>query len=268
MAILPVSSIKLDTNNIPSFRGDMEGEPKREPNRVSGVRKLATVPVVVLMTLNPSLSAQAAGNNAPEPKQITMEMPYAAPTHSQSAEPMYDFAAEAAALAEAPESAPTPQVCSDKNLPRAQRVQQDYDFESQLPYPQAKPLLVQKFSSDGHNYAIVYASGRTGLEYKIEDVYIFEKGEPLQELKRISAIGDHNIGPNEEFCGVLVTRRVYDKEKKEQGILEKEIRLPDEVAENLIKLLTNNLQWENNTLIDYVETNSNRLLPAKAKFID
>ena len=165
------------------------------------------------------------------------------------------------------DSEQTNQVCPDKGLPKIKRVQHDYDFESQLPHSKAKPKIVQRFSSDGHNLTIVYASGNFWGEDYIENVYIFEEGEPLLELKEVDAFVDHNIGPTSEFCGALITREVYDKNGRAQGIIEKEFRLPDEVAETLVALLTNKLEWKNQTNIGYIETKSDQLLPTKPRLI-
>ena len=159
------------------------------------------------------------------------------------------------------------QECPDKQLPRAQRLQYDFDFEAQLPFSKAKPLLVQKYSEDGHDYAVVYASGDFWGEKCIENVYVFDKGEPLLELKEVDAIVDHNTGSKTEFAGILITRRVYDSNGYQKGVIEKELRIPDEVAQTLADFLTNDLEWENKTNIGYIETKSTQLLPTKPRVI-
>lgn len=163
------------------------------------------------------------------------------------------------------DSEQTNQVCPDKDLPRGKRVQHDYDFESQMPQSKAKPKIVQRFSSGGHNLTIVYASGDFWGENCIENVYIFEEGEPLLELKKVDAFVYHNIGPTSEFCGALITREVYDKNGRAQGIVEREFRLPDEVAQTLADLLTNDLEYENYSNIGVIETKSFQLLPPKTR---
>lgn len=159
------------------------------------------------------------------------------------------------------------QECPDKQLPRAQRLQYDFDFEAQLPFLKAKPLLVQKYSEDGHDYAVVYASGDFWGEKCIENVYVFDKGEPLLELKEVDAFVDHNTGPNTEFAGILITRRTYDSNWNQKGVIEKELRIPEEVQNTLIKLLLNELEWENKTNIGYVETKDAILFPTRIRAI-
>lgn len=265
MTILPVSSISLNGKSRISFIGDKEVYPKDQqytppvdgdmevsPRESKGRgARYASVPVAVWMVLNPALSAQAAEMSTPEPKQITMEMPYS-PVESDS-EVMYAYpAAPAAAKQEVP----------DKHLPPNQRLQYDYDFESQFYLSKnQKPVLVQKFSSGTHNYAIVYCTDKKWAPNSIRGVYLFEKGEPLIELKRITALVDHNIGPNDEFCGALVVQDVYNDAKELKGSMKYEIKLPDDIAENLVKLLTNDLEWKNESAMDYIEVNSNKLIP-------
>lgn len=224
MAILPVSSVKLDSNSRLNFTGDKEVSPRENHYKGASVGKYATVPVVVLMTLNPSLSAQAAGSNAPEPKQITMEMPYAAPTHSQSAEPMYDFATEAAALAEAPESAPqTNAIKGSKAWYNTKKVVESFPFVS-----------------DGKKYSMQYMTSNTNNK-EITTVYFIPDGydkysEDNIEPPMFEKLILHNLGnDNDSFAGAwTVETAVVDGS---MSLVYKEIKLPDDIADKLIDML-------------------------------
>ena len=261
MAILPVSSVNLDSNNRVGFRGDMEVAPlKRVDSDMEGkartsVGKYATVPVVVLMTLNPSLSAQAAGNNAPEPKQITMEMPYA-PSEASEAEPMYDFASEAAALS-APESAP--QTSS-----------------TEAPYGWAWLKTEEiKFSHRGKTPISGFDMLYTTVEGDIEDpkeiqfVYIILDKEnkapnnPNACPPLVRELIYHKLADGREFCGVKIEENTVDKQGKTTGYMESEIKIDDDTANLLMDLLLNQSGWNNKTGIKYSATTSPRLIPPK-----
>ena len=228
MAILPVSSVNLDSNNRVGFRGDMEVAPlKRVDSDMEGkartsVGKYATVPVVVLMTLNPSLSAQAAGNNAPEPKQITMEMPYA-PSEASEAEPMYDFASEAAALS-SPESAPQ---TSGVNAPKAW-------------YNTHKIIESFPFVSDGKKYTMQYATLNSD-ESQVSAVYFIPDGYDKYAKGNVkpptfAKLVLHNLGNGENFAGAWV--RESKIEDGRPATIYKEVELPDDIANRLIDMLS------------------------------
>jgi len=248
MAILPVSSVNLDSNNRVGFRGDMEVAPlKRVDSDMEGkartsVGKYATVPVVVLMTLNPSLSAQAAGSNAPEPKQITMEMPYA-PSEASEAEPMYDFASEAAALS-SPESAP--QTSGVSSTKRSSYVAPDItQYE-------------RKFTAlDGKKYTMYYTdymkNTHNNKDIVMEIYFVPEDYKPINIGYRndenippkMTGFLYHDIGKDKEFVGAKVVRHETYGEgyKKYSEIYEYEIPLPTDIANEIIDLITEKTKY-------------------------
>lgn len=256
MAILPVSSANLDSNNRVGFRGDMEVAPlKRVDSDMEGkartsVGKYATVPVVVLMTLNPSLSAQAAGNNAPEPKQITMEMPYAAPTHSESAEPMYDFASEAAALS-APESAPQ---TSSTEAPYGWGYLNDY-----------KILYSTNATGNGEKRYLVFEQDPLNENYEISTMYFIKAGSVGPKYiapPMIQELVYHDLGKNDEYCSVKVVGAII-KNGKDIGREYYEERIDDQTAQILIDILSYKSKWENRAGLKFSVTKDPNIADVK-----
>ncbi|MBR1460014.1 hypothetical protein IJ596_00065 [bacterium] len=246
MAILPVSSVNLGTSKKINFKGDMEVSPREQYTRSDGDKevsprhsgmsrgaKYASVPVIVMMTLNPALSTKAAELSSQDPKQITMEMPYA-PTETE-AEPMYDFASEAEALS-TPESA---SQTTGVNAPNAW-------------YNTHRVVESFPFVSDGKKYSMQYMTSNSGGK-EIDIVYFIPNGYDKNARENVEPpmfekLVYHNLGKVEDnFAGA------WTSEVKIIGgspsTIYKEIRLPDEITGKLVDMLSGDYKMPPNKYI-------------------
>ncbi len=253
MAILPISSINLGSRSSISFKGDKEVYPKDSqytppvdgdmevsPRKSKSRRaRYASVPVAVWMILNPALSAQAGEMSTPEPKQITMEMPYS-PVESDS-EVMYAYAA-----------APVEATSSSSAAP--------YGWAS-LKGENILTAKRGKTSVTGFNMLYTNIESYDGNN-TVRYVYIISDDENTAPTNfnaappRVKELVYHKTGDGRDFCGVVITGHIVDRNEKINGYMTSEIKIDDDTANELIDLLSGDSRWNNKTKIEFRTTNS------------
>ncbi len=245
MAILPVSSVDFNARSNVSFarKNDSEGAPA-DRGMTAPLGK--TVPVIVLMAMNPALlnSAATMSNLQGEeenPNLITM------------AEPAQNFEIDDATY-----------VMQPKTVKETQDVKKaPYGWNLFL---QDDIVEVNKGHNALGNFDMVYTNNRIDESGSISDVYIVQKSRDIPAKSafhppKVFKLMYHNIGKDKEFCGVITKEDLLDENGQYISGIEKEIRLDDDTAQKLIDLVTNHSKWKNNTFIKICETKSERLFP-------
>ncbi len=121
---------------------------------------------------------------------------------------------------------------------------------------------------DGKKYYIVY-SGISKADY-VNKVTLFPEGFKVSEdgvlLPWVQELVYHDLGKGKEFCGVIVrsAKKLQNGKYKE---MTEEIRLPNEVSQNLINFLADDTQMENRTSISYSKTKSAQLRQTKINIL-
>lgn len=238
-AILPVSSVSFARKN------NSEGAPY-DGGMTAPLGK--TVPVIVLMAMNPALlnSAATMSNLQGEeenPNLITM------------AEPAQNFEIDDATYVMQPET-----------IGKSQSVNKPpYGWNLFL---QDDIVEVNKGHNALGNFDMVYTNNRIDESGSISDVYIIQKSRNIPAKSafhppRVYKLMYHNIGRDKEFCGVITKEDLLDEGGNYLGSLETEIKLDDDTAQKLIDLITGHSNWKNNTGIRIYETTSDMLKPGK-----
>ena len=239
MAILPVSSVDFNARSNVSFarKNDSEGAPA-DRGMTAPLGK--TVPVIVLMAMNPALlnSAATMSNLQGEeenPNLITM------------AEPAQNFEIDDATYVMQPETARETQ--NSKNY---------------ILGPRRKALKVDQLKNFDDTYDIVYTSSSTFGEGAIEMIYFFENGElDYGKSGRMDALVFHNLGKEEEYCGAYIIQPIYDNKNEYVRTIAYELELPNDIAQTIINILSDGDPWENKTPIKFIETKNKYTTPAK-----
>lgn len=200
MVVSAVNGVKFNTqrNNI-TFRGEADTAPKHEPKRASNLVK---VPVIVMMTLSPSL-LNSAGATAENYKDADY--------------PQTELLAMAT---------PEPQSTSRTT----QGVPREVSSE--------KVQYKRNFSSNGTQYTMYWVNptknGDQNNNY-VKEVYLIPNGYQSSSEKcppQLDKIRLHEVPGQGAFVGAIVREK-----KANQNWYQREIKLPDEVANQLMDLV-------------------------------
>ncbi len=238
MVVSAVNGVKFNTHrsNI-TFSGESETAPKQTPKRANNFVK---VPVIVMMTLSPSLlnSAGAAAEN-----------------YQDGEFPQTELLAMAA---------PEPQS----------RINSATRTSSYV-----KPELVQyqkKFSSNGTQYTMYWVEPnkkRNPNSNYVREVYFVPNGYRPEGSgsghdwncpPQLSGIRFHDLGTGKEFVGAVV------KEKKSnQNWYKREIKLPEEISDDLMDLVKGrtNFQVPQNGALDRMFGGANMELTTSSELL-
>lgn len=121
------------------------------------------------------------------------------------------------------------------------------------------------FMKNGKKYYIVY-SGINNADY-VDKVTVFPTGFDSPKGTQVPYIQEliyHDLGKGKEFCGIIVRSRVT-LSNGDSKVTKEEIRLPNEVAQNLIDFLADDTKMENRTSISYSKTKSAQLRQTKVE---
>ena len=247
MAILPVSSVSFGRRNTVSFV--QQDKSKDLPINTGMTPSLGkSIPVIVLMAMNPALLNSAATMNnlqtkEGKPEAITMVVPVNEPE------------VDAATFVMHPEA-----VKDVQNVKKAPYGWEIFELDDIVDSYHGKNAL--------GSFDMVYTNNRIDESGSISDVYIIQKSrdipaKPEFHPPRVYKLLYHNIGKDKEFCGVITKEDLLDESGKYLGSLETEIKLDDDTAQKLIDLITGHSNWKNNTGIRIYETTSNMLRPGK-----
>lgn len=235
------------TNSYVNFVGqnsrknnsDTEGSPV-EYNRRSN--NLVKVPVIVLMAMLPAMmNAKTPVTNLSETNGAKTEM--VAPILIDSEE--LDEMTTIAPYFSNPQNAQTKAPFGVTSL-LGQKI---YHYDT--------------FMKDGKKHYIVYSSIRTP-DY-VDKVSVFPEGFPNKSgvlLPWVEELVYHNLGKGKEYCGIIV-RSVNKLQNGRYKTTYEEVRLPNEVAQNLIDLLADDSTMKNATSIKYSKTKSPNLRQTK-----
>ncbi len=230
MVVAPVSNINLKTykNNV-HFGHRAEED---EQNKVSHTPKKASnfvkVPVIVMMAMSPAMlngisSAQAQDNNYERMELLAMASPSAAPQSTSSTQNNYAYGWS---------GIKTYQVRFAKDI-----------------------------VANGTGYKMVYTAynNKNADPKLVENVYLIKNGtscsQPAAFPPKVQALVYHKLG-KDEFCGVRVKEEIRKKDGTFTGMMEREIKLKDEDANLLIKLLAGTSEWKDKSYIVMEETTS------------
>lgn len=238
--------IDLDVNRYVNFagqnsrknNGDTESLPV-EYNRSSN--NLAKVPVIVLMAMLPAMM------NAKTPITDLSE------TNGAKTEMVAPILIDSEELDEMTTIAP------DFSNPQNAQTKAPFGVTSLLGH---KIHHYDTFMNNGKKHYIVY-SGISNADY-VNKVSVFPEGfDSVKEKKLLPYVRElvyHDLGKGKEYCGIIVITHQILKNGKSKTIKE-EVRLPNEVAQNLIDFLADDTKMQNNTSISYSKTKSPQLRP-------
>ncbi|CCX62825.1 unknown [Bacteroides sp. CAG:598] len=233
------SYVNFVGQNSRKNNGDTEGSPV-EYNRRSN--NLVKVPVIVLMAMLPAMmNAKTPVTNLSETNGAKTEM--VAPILIDSEE--LDEMTTIAPYFSNPQNAQTKAPFGVTSL-LGQKI---YHYDT--------------FMKDGKKHYIVYSSIRTP-DY-VDKVSVFPEGFPNKSgvlLPWVEELVYHNLGKGKEYCGIIV-RSVNKLQNGRYKTTYEEVRLPNEVAQNLIDLLADDSTMKNATSIKYSKTKSPNLRQTK-----
>lgn len=115
-------------------------------------------------------------------------------------------------------------------------------------------------------YYIVY-SGINNADY-VDKVSVFPEGyNGVKEgklLPRVTKLVYHDLGKGKEYCGIIVisTQKLKNGDFKRTT---EEVRLPNEIAQNLIDFMADDTKMKNRTSISYSKTKSAQLRQTKVE---
>jgi hypothetical protein len=223
MAIVPISSVKPDKNHsdMVSF-GHRKNDKRGNQNRAlpSGTNTMKAIPVVVLMAMNPSLL------NAKQPVM-------ALPVNSENMTEMY--------VPSNPKSEAT-YIMAPEEMPQSSNTVGGGNINADDVQYQ------QRFTSNGKNYTMYFIDiGKSSRNEKnlvssirfVPDGYRqkYDDGLQVNTPPQFLHLMYHDLGDdNKSFAGA------FTREKDNNGdFITREIRLPDDVANKIVYLLTNHL---------------------------
>lgn len=240
--------IDLDVNRYVNFAGrnsrknDSDSLPV-EYNRSSN--NLAKVPVIVLIAMSPvMMNAKTPVTNLSEMDEAKTEMVAPIPIDSEE-------------LDEATTIAP------DFSNPQNAQKKAPFGVTSLLGQ---KIYHYDTFMKDGKKHYIVY-SGISNGDY-VSWVSVFPEGfDGVKEKKQLPYVRElvyHDLGKGKEYCGIIVITHQILKNGKSKTIKE-EVRIPNEVAQNLIDFMAGDTEMKNMSSISYSKTKSPNLRQTKVE---
>lgn len=225
------SYVNFVGQNSRKNNGDTEGSPV-EYNRRSN--NLVKVPVIVLMAMLPAMmNAKTPVTNLSETNGAKTEM--VAPILFDSEE--LDEMTTIAPYFSNPQNAQTKAPFGVTSL-LGQKI---YHYDT--------------FMNNGKKHYIVY-SGISNSDY-VNKVSVFPEGfDSVKEKKLLPYVQElvyHDLGKGKEYCGIIVITHQILKNGKSKTINE-EVRIPNEVAQNLIDFMAGDTEMKNMSSISYSKT--------------
>lgn len=225
------SYVNFVGQNSRKNNGDTEGSPV-EYNRRSN--NLVKVPVIVLMAMLPAMmNAKTPVTNLSETNGAKTEM--VAPILIDSEE--LDEMTTIAPYFSNPQNAQTKAPFGVTSL-LGQKI---YHYDT--------------FMNNGKKHYIVY-SGISNADY-VNKVSVFPEGfDSVKEKKLLPYVRElvyHDLGKGKEYCGIIVITHQILKNGKSKTIRE-EVRIPNEVAQNLIDFMAGDTEMKNMSSISYSKT--------------
>lgn len=242
MAILPINSISVMKNqrNLISFSGNGREDEEKRIDKFSQKAKMsaASVPVVVLMAMSPSLL------NAKEPMKVV---------------PM-NSGLNTELLAKAADTALKTTYISSPEMYN----QNSEDYGNWASLENQDIQMHHLAIGNGTKYHLLFTKSPAAGVNDVNSIYIIKDGS--KGCNNISVTPPvvngliyHNIGKDKEFCSVKVVEPIL-KGDTEVGAMIREIRLDDDSANLIINLIAGDSKWKDNTLIGFHETTNPNLM--------
>ena len=243
MAIVPINGISVRQNhsNMVTFSGRNE-EKSSLDTRLPKASAAKAIPVIVLMAMNPSLLNTAS-------------MAKAAPLETEA---LTEIVAENNRVSDVDESTYVMGMSGAESLSNLTPGQRKY-LNARNKYIVYKKdagnggiLVFEKLIKPDEAKFIKYLPGDSNYEGN------------MFETPTVRLLIYHNIGKDKEYCGVLTRVRVKDPNHPNgEYFLDKEYRIVDEVANDLIHLVTDDSEFKNTANLKWLETTSPDLLPTE-----
>lgn len=242
MAVLPISSVNTGKSTI-KFQGTKKqidnNMVEEQTNQSKSAGKMVTVPVAVLMALaTTSLNAKEPVNQGFDRNIDQTELlAYASPT-----EQAYQT---------------DPSATADY-----------YTYLNKLK-KSGKVIKTMEVPGNRESYTMVFMrnaayNGGTDCCSKVillSHLYTSKKSL-FNDPPEVTALRYHNIGKEQEYCGAIIecTRESGD----DLVFIKREVRLPDEVANEIIDLIVGDTKYANLTDIKFQKTTDPKLTPMSA----
>ncbi len=242
MAIAPINGFSAKSNynsavNFGSKNYDDDYDYERSETRNSSkLNKMVSVPVGVLLALSPSLL------NAHQP---VMNVSDSNVDRIEYVENLADIdeVSDADAVFEAEQQ-------RKKFLGSAFLGNSDIRY-----YEKFKPVNSET------ERTMVFASTWIGRDSNgVDGVYLVPKDHNSERSTdappKVTHLIFHDLGEGKEFCGLLVYEVIRDKVGNSKGMLEREIVVPEKIANKVIDLMVGDTEFKNNTGIKLIKTKS------------
>ena len=101
----------------------------------------------------------------------------------------------------------------------------------------------------------------TDYQKEVTDIFIIREGGKTAKSEytnppKVEGIVHHNLEDGKEFYSIKLYETLINNEGYKKGAIRYETRIDNNSANELIKLLKNQTQWENTTLLEITETDS------------
>lgn len=252
MAVLPVSSLDLEKNSVSFGKKRQTKNNVTAPNSNPSASKLAAVPIVVMLTMNPSLL------NAYDPETVNG-------LNSNKEIPALVINPEQVNNIEAPQ------------LPKVSRIEDLPEIKAYL--NENKNFIIKKIptKANGKDAIIVYEDySKTGKQvntvslltsdFKNYDYLPNNVRKPITAPEILTIIY-HDLGEDKEYCSVATfnVRYKYENGHNKRYNLYKEYRISDEAANELLAL-TINKSYSNLARVKFEETKNSNLAPDRITY--
>lgn len=233
MAVLPINSVSVNANQY-TFTG------KKDKNSHKA-NPLASVPVIVMLAMAPMA----------EGKQPAQFMPI-------DSEHLTEVLAQANSVA--PKAYEYTQSNNANNSEGINSIAKRYKIQEIVPAigngKKAKLVFCDYASrhKDNKTSDLVSEVYYVPNDYKPIDIYTL----PPEVITLVY----HDLGPGKEFCGIIVSEKIGEKNQTKQTI-KYEIRLDDKSAQKLIDLIAGDSKLKSEGFISFSETKSPQLKTPK-----
>ena len=244
MAIVPINGISVRQNhsNMVSFSGRNEDERPSMDRRLPKASAAKAVPVIVLMAMNPGLLN-------------TSGIAKAAPLETEA---LTEMVAENNKVSDIDEATYVMDMAAPETLSNLTPGQRKY-----LQY-RAKDIIYKKNAGNGG--VLVFEKLLNSKDARFINYLPGDSNYDGSIIKTpmVTLLVYHNLGKDKEYCGVLTRLYVKDSSLPKGGYyLDKEYRITDEVANDLIHLVTDDSEFKNTAKLKWLETTSPNLLPTE-----
>lgn len=150
-------------------------------------------------------------------------------------------------------------------IDNSDRIIKTYDFRNGNDVPYTMVFYASKRSKSEciRIYIVPYNFEYRRILLNVWEVLLFGQSEELEKPPMVVKLIYHNLGEDKEFCGVLVRMEYWGKQYEYLGYKEFEVRLPDEIANEIIGILIGESDIENMTGIKIIETDTPNLIPLR-----